>query len=312
MAYTLRVSVLDTCQLRCGYCLPNGPKNILRRREWLSLKEYKKIAQALKSLGLEKIRYTGGEPLLHPDLPNIIKVFTQEFPAIEHALTTNGQAFSSMAESLVHAGLTGVTFHLDTLRSERYASIMGRGEVGVVFAALKQAQDLGLNVKINMVAQKNINDDELGDFLHFSAQQKIEVRFIELMNTGSAEAFVERAFLSGQHILEKIQQYSLVVPLGRQNPHAAAEQFLAKQMGVVFGLIASDTRPFCEHCNRLRLSADGRLRTCLYEPKGQKLNVKESPDELVKALKMMASIKTSFHPLSRKKREDFSMAQIGG
>lgn len=309
MAYTLRVSVLDACQLRCRYCLPNGLETF-KKSAWLTLDNYENIARALQPLGLEKIRFTGGEPLLRPDLPQIIAVFARFFPRVKLAVTTNGLRFSTMKEDLKQAGITQVTFHLDTLRTERYPSVMGRGDVVTVLDAINQALEAGFEVKLNMVVQREVNDDELGDFLTLSQQLGSEVRFIELMNTGSATDYVHKTFMSGQEILALIERHTPVVSVGRPHKSAPAESFLAVAMGIPFGLIASDTEPFCAACNRLRLSADGHLRTCLYEPVGHKLSF--ATDDLPARIAHLVAQKTSFHPLQRKERKSFSMSQVGG
>jgi cyclic pyranopterin phosphate synthase len=213
---------------------------------------------------------------------------------------------------LKSSGLTGATFHLDTLRHERYAAVMGPGDAKKVFKALEKAASLGFYVKINVVVQKGINDDEIWDFLLFSKEIGIEVRFIELMDTGSAKDFVKKAFITGEEILNIIRHYTPVRPMCRQNPQTPAEQFRAEEIGIIFGLIASDTRPFCNQCNRLRLSASGSLRTCLYEPQGQKLDLSQSTDALFRQMHALASGKESFHPLVQKNKEAFSMSNIGG
>jgi len=316
MGYTLRVSVLEQCQLRCSYCLPLGSRTLLRKNHWLSLSQYDKIARAMKPLSIDKVRFTGGEPLLRRDLPAIIEVFSRVFVNQTLAVTTNGQHFCDMKNDLIQAGLTAVTFHLDTLKKERYRSVMGNGDVMTVQQAIDQALKASLNVKLNVVVQKGINDDELIDFLTMSKITGVKVRFIELMNTGSATDFVKRSFLSGAAILKKIGEFTEVVSVDRPHKSSPAEEFLAKDLATRFGLIASDTRPFCTNCNRLRLTADGRLRTCLYEPLGHALKCGAidlpDDDELVRNIALIVAQKTSFHPALKKSVPSFSMSEIGG
>lgn len=313
MSYTLRVSVLDNCQLRCGYCLPDGPKNLLHRRNLLTNFQYQKIAKALAPLAIEKVRFTGGEPLLRQDLPAIIEAFSSL--QVPMALTTNGLRFLAMKDGLLKSGLSAITFHLDTLKEERYRHLMGHGSVHSVLLAIESARS-DLAVKINVVVQRGLNDDEMVDFLHLSRKISVEVRFIEQMNTGSAKDHVQKTFLSGQDILARLGHHTRILVLDRLYPSAPAERFWAPDMGVEFGLIASDTRPFCHHCNRLRLSADGRLRTCLYEPVGHDLgfspNALPSDDVLLANITRVVKQKMSFHPALRKARTDFSMSQVGG
>lgn len=310
MGYSLRVSVIDNCQLRCSYCLPFGPKNILPKNKWLSLEQYQHIALALKKFPIEKVRFTGGEPLLRPDISAIIKVFNNILGVSAH-LTTNGLKFLPQMAELKNAGLSATTFHLDTLQEKKYGRLMGRGSVTEVIEAIKQARPLFLT-KLNVVVQKGENDDELWDFLRLSKDLAVEVRFIELMNTGSAKDFVAENFLSGQEILMRIGQYDEIVPLKRKNPSDPAEQFLARKLDVPFGLIASDTRPFCQDCNRLRLSADGHIRTCLYEPLGYKIPLDLNVDDMARFISGVILKKTSFHPSLMRERKDFSMSMVGG
>lgn len=310
MAYTLRVSVLDACQLRCRYCLP-ASLGLIKKTSWLTLAQYEGIAQALKPFGIHKVRFTGGEPLLRSELSAIVQIFSTALSGVECAITTNGLRFIPLKHALLEAGITAITFHIDTLRPERYGLLMGDGELSVVLKSLEHAQKLGINVKLNVVMQKGVNDDEIRDFLLFSKQYGVVVRFIELMNTGSAQEYVRDTFMSGEDILHEVSQHWTISPVGRPDAHAPAELFLAHELGLQFGLIASDTRPFCQACNRLRLSADGHLRTCLYEPQGYKLDCSQGLS-LYEQIAAVVSQKTSFHPLNRKERQNFSMAQIGG
>jgi cyclic pyranopterin phosphate synthase len=312
--YTLRVSVLDHCQLRCKYCLPEAFPQFLSKKLWLSLSHYQKIALLLRRLPLAKIRFTGGEPLLRPDLPEIIRIFAQALPEIPLALTTNGLSFKkNLAHELKRVGLRGITFHLDTLKEQRYEKIMGKkGQVAQVLQAITTAQCLDLAPKINTVVQKHINDDELLNFLLFSQKINSEVRFIEIMNTGSAMSFAAKNFISGQEILSIISKNFHITPQPRVHKSDPAERFFIKDLNLYFGLIASDTRPFCAHCTRLRLSANGRLHTCLYDNAGTQLNFNEDEEHLWNQITAKIDKKISLHPLSQAPRRIFSMSQIGG
>jgi cyclic pyranopterin phosphate synthase len=200
------------------------------------------------------------------------------------------------------------------LREERYAALMGRGSVRAVLAAIEEAQAAGLLVKINVVVQRGLNDDELCDFLQFSRAHAIEIRFIEQMNTGSARAHVARTFMSGADILAHLARVMTIKESKRIDPSAPAEQHYAEELGVMFGLIASDTRPFCTNCNRLRINADGRVRTCLYEPGGIDIGITKGlcTAELMRNIRTAIASKRSFHPAVNLVRTDFAMAEIGG
>lgn len=307
-AYSLRISVLEHCQLRCNYCLPPKPSH----NNWLSLEGYQQLARVLMRIPIDKIRFTGGEPLLRRELPEIISIFSHYFPTTKLAMTTNGLLFKKQAQALWQAGLRHVTFHLDTLKEERYQHLMGPGKVAQVLSALETAKELGLQVKLNMVVQKSKNDDELWDFLTVFKKYAVQVRFIEMMNTGSAVSFVENNFLSGQKIIEKIEEHSEVRNIGRICPSDPAEQFYVSQLDSRFGLIASDTQPFCSECNRLRMSASGKLFTCLYDSQGADLSI-GSEEELYERLRKKIALKESFHPgLKKPRRRLFSMSETGG
>lgn len=309
MGYTLRVSVLEHCQLRCNYCLPLDHALGIKKN-WLTLSSYEKIAEALRILPIEKIRFTGGEPLLRPDLADIANLFAKVFIPAKRAITTNGLRFLAVKDRLAEL-LHSITFHLDTLKQDLYERIMGQGKVHTVLSAIDEAQKAGLEVKINVVVQKGVNDEELYDFLCLSKQLSVQIRFIEIMNTGSAKNYAEKHFLSGADIIKKIKIFSDVASRGRPVLSSPAELFFCEGLGINFGLIASETEPFCSHCNRLRLSADGRLYTCLYQPIGENLR-SFSEEELVAQIQKIVAKKASFHPALNKNPRDFSMSKIGG
>ncbi len=305
--FTLRVSVLEHCQLRCSYCLP--PKNKIK--SLLTLEDYVAITNTLKGFFISKIRFTGGEPLLRADLPQIIAIFKQSFPNVVHAVTTNGIRFVHMSKKLVDCGLDGITFHLDTLKNERYENLMGRGDVKHVMESIDLAQKLGFKIKINCVVQKGLNDDEIEDFISVFSRLNIEVRFIELMDTGSAPKFIEKHFMTGAQILNKISNKYEIEELERETPDAPSERFYIRNLNYYFGLIASDTRSFCKNCNRIRLSSDGMIRTCLYEKDGLKIDF-HSMENQGDAIAQKIRNKVSFHPLGNKTRRIFSMSETGG
>jgi GTP 3',8-cyclase len=309
--FTLRVSVLQHCQLRCGYCLPQR-FSFLAKKNWLSLSDYEKLADVFSSIALHKIRFTGGEPLLRKELPDIAASFKKANPNTTLAITTNGLNFRPVARRLRDCGISAITFHIDSLKEERYERLMGLGKLNTALEAINQAQMLGFSVKINVVVQRNANDDELVDFLLFSKKNAVAVRFIELMDTGSAQGMVAKHFISGQEIRNAIAAKYALRGSNREHKSDPAELWDIEELGISFGLIASDTEPFCQDCNRLRLSADGRLFTCLYESSGVKLDLSLEKDALESSIRKKISIKESFHPGLLKPRRLFSMSQTGG
>ncbi len=317
-SWTLRVSVLDRCQYRCAYCRPGTVTPYLEQDARLTLADYAALAPVFAEHGVTKVRFTGGEPLLRRDLAEVVRVFRDALPEAELALTTNGQHLRAELPKLVAAGLTRATVHVDSLRSERYRALMGEGELDEVLAATLNARALLREVKLNAVVQRGQNDDELGDFLAWSRETGIEVRFIELMNTGSAVDYTRSVFLSGREIVEAIGRLGGVTAVPRPDPSAPAARFRTAD-GLEFGVIASDTEPFCADCNRMRLSADGRLLGCLYESGGLDLRAALAagdPTLLAAEVARAFASKRSHHPYApeqaREPRVPFSMAQTGG
>ena len=243
-SYTLRISVLEQCHYRCPYCEPGATKPFLSKKQWLTLEQHADLAQAFGHFPITKIRFTGGEPLLRRDLSDLIQVWHHAMPDVHMALTTNGDKMSGQLQKLRNAGLNQLTFHLDTLREERYASLMGPGDLRSVRNQIQGSHDLFGNTKINMVVQKGLNDDELMDFIQFSKETGIQVRFIELMDTGSAPAHVQKTFISQKSILRLLREKTLVEAIARKERSDPAALFYMPSLDVTFGLIASDTEPF--------------------------------------------------------------------
>lgn len=315
-SYALRVSLLEACQLRCGYCMPGSVTPSSTKARWLRAAEHERLASLFAGRGVRKVRFTGGEPLLREDTPEVVDAWRRGHPAAHLALTTNGQLLKDRSEELVAAGLRAVNVHVDSLQDERCERLMGGGAATPALAGATAAKAAGLVVKLNVVVQRGENDHELGDFLRWSADTRIEVRFIELMDTGSAPEHVARTFFSGAETLAAIEALRPVSPAGRREPSDPARLFRCRDDGTVFGLIASDTEPFCEDCDRLRLDPLGRLRGCLYAPPGvalgDALRAGGDDDALARLLDDALDDKRSFHPLVAISRPRFSMADVGG
>lgn len=314
-AFRLRVNVLEQCQLRCAYCLPGSVKRFAPQADWLRPADYGVLARALRGTPLARVRFTGGEPLLRAALPDLARAFAAALPGVELAVTTNGQRLAARLDELSAAGVRRVNVHVDTLRPERYPQLMGPGSPATALAGALRARDAGWTVKLNVVAQAGRNDDELPDFLAWSRREGVEVRFIELMNTGSAVLFAKRHFLAGAAVLARVAQaLGPVTPLPRRSPADPASRYRTPG-GVEFGLIASDSQPFCGACDRLRLSVDGRLRGCMYQPGGVGLGplLRAGDTGAVElALAEAVAQKRSAHPATALPRARFSMAELGG
>lgn len=315
LGYTLRVSLLEQCQYDCPYCLPGSVSRYTPNQERLSAAEYGRLAPLLASAGVNRVRLTGGEPLLRNDVPDVVAAFRAGMPKASLALTTNGQKLRPLLSVLKEAGLDDLTVHVDSLKPTRYRDLMGEGDVFDVLDAAIKARSLYKQVKLNMVVQRGKNDDELNDFLSWSEKTQIEVRFIELMNTGSAVEYTRSVFFTGKQMVERIGAGQPVARLERRHASDPAALYRTAR-GVTFGIIASDTEPFCADCNRLRLTAKGLLRGCLYESGGAPLGpaLKAGADDatLASMIRLGQANKRSFHPSTQGVRVPFSMADAGG
>ncbi len=313
--FALRVSLLEQCPYRCAYCLPGSVTPPTARARWLGAEEHLRLARVFAAAGVEKVRFTGGEPLVRADVAEVIAAWRDAAPDVLRALTTNGQRLGARVAALHEAGLQRLTVHLDTLRPQRYRALMGDGDPAAILADAAWAQARFPEVKLNVVVQRDRNDDELLDFLRLSAETGIEVRFIELMDTGSARAYTRVALVTGAEIVARIAARAGATPVPRRRASDPAALYRT-DAGVTFGVIASDTEPFCADCDRLRLTADGRLRGCLYEaggvPVGDALKAGAGDAELAALVAGAIAGKRSHHPRVATGLAPFSMADVGG
>ncbi|GAA4994558.1 GTP 3',8-cyclase MoaA [Kitasatospora paranensis] len=259
----LRISLTDRCNLRCTYCMPAEGLSWLPKPELLTDAELLRLARiAVTRLGIRTLRLTGGEPLLRRGLPGLIAELAALGP--ELSLTTNGIGLARTAADLKAAGLHRVNVSLDTLRPERYAEITRRDRIHDVFAGLAAARAAGLDpVKINAVPVRGVNDDELVDLVDFAARHGYRMRFIESMPLDAQGAWERDRMITADEILDVLGRRHRLVPVGR-HANAPAEEWRIAGTDTVVGVIASVTRPFCGGCDRVRLTADGQLRNCLF------------------------------------------------
>ncbi len=281
---SLRISVTDRCNLRCLYCMPEEEYVWLPRPDLLSFDEIAALAGIFTELGVDKIRLTGGEPLLRKDLPQLIKKLAANGRITDLALTTNGIFLSEHAAALRRAGLHRVTVSLDTLQPARFAALARRNLHAHVLEGIRAARDAGFTgTKIDAVIIRGFNEDELVPLLEFGKRTGTEVRFLEYMDVGGATAWSHDQVFSRAHMLQALaKRYGAVTPLG-ENGSAPAERF-ALPDGTIFGIVASTTTPFCRKCDRSRLTADGMWFQCLYAAAGtnlrEPLRAGASPEEL--------------------------------
>ncbi|MEU2234871.1 GTP 3',8-cyclase MoaA [Streptomyces vietnamensis] len=261
----LRVSLTDRCNLRCAYCMPAEGLDWLPRPELLADDEVVRLVRvAVERLGITAVRLTGGEPLLRRGLPGLVARLHALDPAPELSLTTNGVGLARSAAALREAGLDRVNVSLDTLRPERFAEITRRDRLADVLAGLRAARAAGLApVKVNAVLVHGVNDDEIADLAAFGAEHGYVVRFIESMPLDAQGAWDRDRMVTAEEILHRLGERFDLVPVDRRD-NAPAEEWRIAGTDAVVGVIASVTRPFCGGCDRVRLTADGQLRTCLF------------------------------------------------
>ena len=278
----LRISVTDRCNYRCHYCMPLEEYDWLARGELLSFEEITRLARLFLDLGVEKIRLTGGEPLLRKDLEALIAQLAAFDGLKDLALTSNGSGLETRAVRLRDAGLKRINISLDSLRPERFAQITKRGRLDDVLGSISAAKAAGLDpVKINAVIIRGVNDDEIVDLVEFARRGGLGIRFIEYMDVGNANNWSATRTVPESEILAQIRSHymdaGVLTEKGRQGGHAPAVDYAfdassdaARALGSdqTLGVIASVSKPFCGSCTRARLTADGKFVTCLFASDG--------------------------------------------
>src|SRR3954452_3013256 len=261
----LRISVTDRCNIRCFYCMPETGVQFVSRAEILDFEEIERFARIAAGLGVDKLRVTGGEPLLRRDLPVLIERLAA-IPGIRDlALTTNGVLLPELARPLYDAGLRRINVHIDTLDRARFREITRRDDLPKVLAGLEACKALGYRVKLNAVAVKNLVEPDIVPLARFARENGYEVRYIEFMPLDAQNLWDRGKVLLADTMIEMLsREIAPLVPVPDPDPRAPATEYnFADGVGQV-GFIASVSRPFCMNCNRLRLTADGKLRYCLF------------------------------------------------
>jgi cyclic pyranopterin phosphate synthase len=267
----LRLSVTDRCNLRCAYCMPEEEYVWLPRGDILDFEQIAEIVDAFADCGVERLRITGGEPLLRRDLHQLVRLLAVKPALRETALTTNGILLAEHAADLVAAGLSRVTVSLDTLRPATFRALARRDGLDRVLAGIEAARAAGFaGTKLDSVILRGVNDDEIVPLLGYAREVGAELRYIEYMDVGGATRWSADLVVTRAQILERVAAaFGPPVPLAG-DAAAPAERFLLPD-GTTFGIIASTTQPFCGACDRSRLTADGRWLTCLYATRGRDL-----------------------------------------
>lgn len=264
----LRVSITDRCNFRCFYCLPHGEPPIAPKSEMLSYEEIEYVCEIFISLGIEKVRLTGGEPMMRRDLDTIVGKLAslKSKGLLDLALTTNGYFLPDRAQSLKAAGLDRITISLDSLKRDVFTKMTGVDVLDRVLAGIEAAKVAGLEpLKINAVIVRGHNDDEVADFAAFARQHDVKMRFIEFMPLDSGHEWARSQVVSGREIRERVNERFPLVPIAvtRGSDTSSRYRFADGAPGEI-GIIAPVTEPFCGACSRIRLTADGQIRTCLF------------------------------------------------
>lgn len=260
----LRISVTDRCNIRCYYCMPEivqfGP-----REEVLSFEEIERFVRVAARMGVRKIRVTGGEPLVRKNLPDLIGRLLRTEGIQDLALTTNGVLLEQQAADLYKAGLRRLNVHLDTLDRERFLRITRRDELDRVLRGIDACLNLGFSIKVNAVALKGITEDDILPMARYGRDRGIEIRWIEFMPLDSQGIWDKSKVLLADEILAMLpQEFGRLEPVPDPDPRAPATEYRYADGAGKVGFIASVSKPFCGNCNRIRLTADGKLRYCLF------------------------------------------------
>lgn len=313
----LRISVTDRCNFRCAYCMPHEEMEWTPRSEILSFEEIERLTRLFVSLGVDKVRLTGGEPTTRKGLVDLVAKLSPIEGLRTVLMTTNGDAMGSMAVPLREAGLKGLNISLDTLRPDRFFEITHRNRLDRVLAGIEATLAAGYkSVKINVVAMAGVNEDELCDFIDHFEDCSVEVRFIEFMPFLS-NGWHKGRMLPYAEMLKRIESKFQLRPIATEKS-AVAKEFSVVGAKVRVGFITSMTDDFCGGCNRVRLTADGRLKVCLFAKTGPSLRdvmrSGASDDDLTETIRVALDGKWAAHPPMNRliQSNDLPMISIGG
>ena len=311
-----RISVTDRCNFRCQYCMPEEGLDWLKREELLTFEEIIRVTKILvENYGIHSVRLTGGEPTLRANLSDLISMLS-ELP-IEIALTTNGITLEKNAHLLRSAGLNRVNISIDSLQAEKFKEITHRDEMRKVIAGIEASLEAGFSpVKINVVAMRGVNDDEILDFAKFGRDRSVIVRFIEFMPLDADENWSTSSVISQEEIFSTINSVYPLEAVERSNAPASRFRYIDGQGEI--GIVASVTQKFCGSCDRIRITADGQFRNCLFS--NEEFDLKEalrsgsSASEICELLELAVLAKRDGHGIGNVDfiRPARSMSQIGG
>ncbi len=315
----LRVSVTDRCNLRCVYCTPIEGVLKISHEEILRYEEILRVVEVAVKKGISKVRVTGGEPLVRKGVVNFIRFLSKIHGVQDLSLTTNGILLRDFATALFDAGLRRINVSIDSLNRLKFKEITGGGDLKRVWKGTEEAMRSGLSpVKINTVVIRGVNDDEIIDFARLSMDNPYHIRFIELMPIGSTGQWNEDRYVSSEEVKNKIESFKRLCPINKKEGGGPARMFRFEGATGKIGFISPFSDHFCSSCNRLRLTADGKLRTCLFSDKEVDLKptLRETSDNssLERLIDFAISNKAERHFLGEKspKKCSRNMSAIGG
>ena len=315
----LRISVTERCNFKCVYCLPDGDHVHGKKTDILTFEEIERLTAIFVKLGIRKIRITGGEPLIRRDLHLLIEKINRIDETLDIAITTNGYFLKEQIKALVAAGLNRVNLSIDTLNAAKFLLLTGIDSLDRVLESLKAAEDAGIDqIKFNAVVIRGYNDDEILDLADFSRETGHVMRFIEFMPLGEGKLWRRDSVVPGEEIFNKINEHRKLIPLQANGESETAKRYIFEDGLGEIGIIASVTQPFCGNYNRIRLTADGKIRTCLFSHTEHDLKPlirdNASDGEIVDFLKSAINLKEWGHKINDPEfvQPERTMSYIGG
>ena len=315
----LRISVTDRCNFRCTYCMPADNVEFMDRSNLLSFEEIERVAQIVSKMGINRLRLTGGEPLMRKNLPVLIKMLSEVNGIDDIAMTTNAYFLKDQAQGLKDAGLKRLNVSLDALDPEKFRDVNRRDCLQSVLDGLDTARKIGFqSIKINAVAVRNFSETEIMSLIDMGRSDGFEIRFIEFMPLDSDKVWERDKVLFGHEIIDMIKENYELIPIDNSLEIGPASEYNFADGKGKIGIITAVSNPFCDHCNRIRMTADGKLRTCLFST--NETNLKElirsgaTDETIIKTIKQAVLVKEPGHKINLDdfERPTRAMHAIGG
>ena len=315
----LRISVTDRCNFRCTYCMPADNVEFMDRSNLLSFEEIQRVAQIVSRMGINRLRLTGGEPLMRKNLPSLIQMLNEVDGIDDIAMTTNAYFLKDQAQSLKDAGLKRLNVSLDALDPDKFRDVNRRDCLQSVLDGLDAARKVGFkSIKINAVAVRNFSETEIMSLIEMGRSDGFEIRFIEFMPLDSDKVWERDKVLFGHEIVDMIKENYELVPIDNSLEIGPASEYNFADGKGKIGIITAVSNPFCDHCNRIRMTADGKLRTCLFS--AEETNLKElirsgaTDKTIIETIKQSVLVKEPGHKINLDdfERPTRAMHAIGG